>query len=65
MSAFKNVSGEDREVLIDGRPIHVAAGDSFTVPDEHDTSLESQPHFTIDRKYKPEPVAVPETEGDI
>lgn len=48
MATFKNVSGEDREVSVDGRSIFVADGDSFDVADEHAPTLRHQPHFLAD-----------------
>lgn len=65
MATFKNVSGEDREVTVDGRPIFVADGDSFDVADELAPTLRDQPHFSEVGSKKPAKQAEPATsEGD-
>lgn len=48
MAIFKNTSGEDREVSLDGTMRFVSAGDTFEVPDELAEPLRYQPHFTAD-----------------
>lgn len=53
---FKNASGSDLEVIIDGhasRPVLVAANDTFQVPDEFADRLRSQSIFK-EIKSKPE-----------
>jgi len=42
MSVFQNVSGVDRELVVDGRRQEVAAGDLVTVGDEFDYQLVGQ-----------------------
>jgi hypothetical protein len=42
MSVFQNVSGVDRELVVDGRRVEVAAGDLVTVADEFDCQLVDQ-----------------------
>lgn len=65
MATFKNVSGEDREVSVDGRSIFVASGDSFDVDDEFAPTLAEQPHFSEVGSKKPAKQAEPATtEGD-
>lgn len=70
MSTFKNISGEDRGVLVDGIRLHVPAGDTFEVADSHDDSLVEQPHFELVTAKKtkeptPEADAADTTEGAI
>lgn len=43
MPIRKNVSGIDRELLIDGESVFVAAGDTIEVTDELAESLDDQP----------------------
>lgn len=65
MPTFKNVSGVDREVYIDGRSVFVADGDSFDVTDEHAPTLRDQPHFSEVGSKKTSKQAEPATsEGD-
>jgi hypothetical protein len=46
MATFKNTSGTDLEVSVDGINRFVEAGGVFDVPDEHADRLRSQPAFT-------------------
>jgi hypothetical protein len=52
MASFKNVSGVDREVFVDGRLVFVAAGDSFDVDDDFASTLRDQPHFAESKKTR-------------
>lgn len=45
MAVFKNVSGGDREVAVDGRFVFVADADTFTIKDEFADALREQPFF--------------------
>lgn len=62
MSSFKNVSGVDLELRVDGRNHSVAAGDSVTVGDEFDPQLSEQPAWakTTKSTKTTEPVAATE-----
>jgi len=42
MSVFQNVSGVDRELVVDGRRQEVVAGSTVTVADEFDYQLVGQ-----------------------
>jgi hypothetical protein len=64
MASFKNVSGVDREVSVDGRLVFVAAGDPFDVADEFAPSLRDQPHFSEITAKKPKPDVSSTTEGN-
>lgn len=64
MATFKNVSGEDREVVVDGRNIFVADGDTFDVDDELAPTLAEQPHFSaVGAKKTPKQDAPATSEG--
>jgi len=52
MSTFKNISGEDRDVQVDGRRFAVPVGETFDVADQFDDSLADQPFFELVRKPK-------------
>lgn len=52
MAQFKNVSGGDLEVVVDGTPRHVPDGDVFEVPDEHADRLRLQPSFKEQKPAK-------------
>lgn len=45
MTTFKNVSGVDLEVWVNGAAVYAPAGDVFDVPDEHADGLRLQPNF--------------------
>lgn len=62
MSSFKNVSGVDLELQVDGRRYPAAAGKSVSIPDEFDSQLELQPDWALDTKSAktPEPVSATE-----
>jgi hypothetical protein len=53
MASFKNVSGVDREVSVDGRLVFVEAGGSFDVGDDFASTLREQPHFSEISAKKP------------
>ena len=79
MSVFTNVSGEDRDLYVDGHPYPVVGGGTVTVPDEFDYQLADQPAwelvsaaqksapvaaFTPGPVLAPTPEPVPASEGD-
>lgn len=45
VATFKNTSGTDLEVWVDGKGVLVEAGTTFDVPEEHADGLRSQPSF--------------------
>ena len=47
MSVFKNVSGVDLDLYVDGRPYSVDAGGTMTVADEFDYTLIDQAAWQI------------------
>ena len=47
MSVFKNVSGVDLDLYVDGRPYSVQAGGTMTVADEFDYTLIDQAAWQI------------------
>lgn len=64
MAAFKNVSGVDREVSVDGRLVFVAADDQFDVADDFAPTLRDQPHFSEITAKKPKQDVSSNTEGN-
>lgn len=52
MATFKNVSGVDLEVRVDGTGQHVPAGESFDVPEPHADRLRLQPNFKEQKASK-------------
>lgn len=62
MSSFKNVSGVDLELSVDGRTYEAAAGGSVVIPDEFDSQLTDQPSWVI-KATKTADVPAP-SEGD-
>lgn len=50
MATFKNTTRVDLEVVVDGTPVHVPAGATFDVVDEHADRVRNQPSF---REVKP------------
>jgi len=68
MSTFKNVSGVDLDLYVDGRPHAVDADGTVTVADEFDYQLADQPAWELVDAAKPAatysapvvPVSVPE-----
>ena len=63
MSTFKNVSGVDLEVRVDGLRKPVAADATFKVADEFDYTLENQPAFQLVKSTKSDPEPASVTEG--
>ena len=76
MSTFTNVSGEDRDLYVDGHPYSVVEGGLVTVPDEFDYQLADQPAWQAAVPVVPVPASttepvpasttepVPASEGD-
>ena len=60
MSTFKNVSGVDLDLYVDGHPYAVDAGETMTVADEFDYTLTDQAAWQI----SPAPVAVSPTSAE-
>ena len=79
MSIWKNVSGNDLDLRVDGHPFAVDEGETVTLPDEFDYQVADQPTwelvsavqksapvaaFTPEPVLAPTPEPVPASEGD-